>query len=101
MNVEVTDERIVKSVSVAINEDAVLSGSMTFRNGALSEGELNVRGESIGFIPLNFRCDKGVISLSPTRMSASLMGEVYSAIVAIQDTFSSEIAKAREIADNQ
>lgn len=95
MNVEITDERLVKSVSVELEEGITLSGEMVIRDGKLSDGELNVRGDKVGYVPLNFRFENGEITISPSRMSSSLFGKVYAAIAAIEEAFAEEIDAAQ------
>lgn len=95
MNVVITDERLVKSVSVELEEGVTLSGEMIIRDGKLSDGELDVRGEKVGYVPLNFRFENGEITISPSRMSSSLFGKVYAAIAAIEEAFAEEIEAAQ------
>lgn len=96
MVVQINDERIQKDISVSLGENVVLKGTITVRNNAVSEGNLDVqylneKGDVTNYTPLGFRVQDGELTFAPGRMGSSMLGKVYEAITAIEELFKNEI----------
>lgn len=97
MEVQITNERILKDILIEIEENIELKGTMTFKENKLIDGNIDVyvyaADKSVQqYIPIGFRVENGKATFAPSRMDLDLMEKVLVALKAIEDTFAIEIA---------